>query len=508
VYRYDPDTDEDGYFMVYQVPFTEGMRVLDALNYIHDNLDGTLAYRWICRAGQCGSCSIRVNGKAVLACQEEVKNTGDVIVLEPLQMFPVIRDLVVDTREAYDKLKDGDPYLKRGEEYSCPDCLCSEDIADVKKFRECIECWCCVSACPVVNQVWDDYFGPMTMRKLCELKIDLRDVGDRVDTALNEGLYNCTTCRNCWAVCPQEIEIPEKAIEHMRALAVEEGKGPLESHNTLVQSIKNYKNPWIMPRARRSKWAKKMDLPKKGELMFYAGCSPSLLLSERVPTNIIKVMRRLGMDPAYLGKDERCCGSPLLKVGERKIYDELALSNIQQMKDAGVKTIVTTCAGCHKSWAVDYKDLFGDYGIEVRHIMEILLDEYNAGRLKFKDLEKNHIRVTYHDPCHLGRGSGVYDAPRELINAIPGMQLIETERNRENSHCCGSGGGVKTGRPEVALKVGEERIKMFDKLDVEYVITCCPWCEQHIDDSIAASRSGLEKTRDLIEIIEETMEHE
>lgn len=488
------------------MPYTPGMRVLDALHHIHDNIDGSLSYRWICRAGQCGSCSILVNGKAVLACQEEVKETDEAITLDPLPIFPVIKDLVIDPGEAYDKLMKCEPYLKREGKYERPDVLKTEDIADVKKFRECIECWCCVSACPVVNQVWDDYFGPMVMRKLCELKVDLRDVGERVDTALNEGLYHCTTCRNCWEVCPQDIEIPEKAIEHMRALAVDEGKGPLDSHNSLVQSIKNYRNPWIMPRARRAKWAKEFDLKDKGELMFYAGCSPSLLFGERVPSNIIKILKRIGIEPAYLGKDEGCCGSPLLKVGERKAYDAIAKANIAQMKAAGVKTIMTTCAGCHKSWAVDYKEFFGDYGIEVRHVTEILLDAYKKGLFKFKDLPKNHIRVSYHDPCHLGRGSGVYDAPRELIKAIPGLELIETERNRENSHCCGSGGGVKTGRPEVAIKVGQERIRMFDKLDVEYVITCCPWCEQHIDDSIAASGSCLGRTKDLIEIIEETME--
>jgi len=508
VYRFNPDIDEDGYYKIYQVPFTKGMRVLDALHYIHDHLDGSLAYRWICRAGQCGSCSILVNGKAVLACQEEIKESGEAITLEPLSLFPVIKDLVVDTGEGYEKMRSCEPYLKRECAYSGPDELEADDIKDVKKFRECIECFCCVNACPVVNQVWDDYFGPMVMRKLCELKMDKRDVGKRIDAALNEGLYHCTTCRNCWAVCPQEIEIPEKAIENMRAWAVEEGKGPLDSHNSLVQSIKNYKNPWIMPRSKRAKWAKRLDIPSKGEVMFYAGCSPSLLFGERVPAKIIAVLRRIGIEPAYLGRDERCCGSPLLKVGDRKAYDEIVSANIEQMKAAGVKTIVTTCAGCHKSWAVDYKEFFGDFGIDVKHITEIVLEAYEKGLIKFNDIEKNHVRVTYHDPCHLGRGSGIYDAPRKLIKAMPGMELIEPERNRENSHCCGSGGGVKTGKPDVALKVGEERVRMFDALDVEYVITCCPWCEQHIDDSIAASDSPLYKTRDLIEIIEETMEHD
>jgi len=498
--------DEEPHYVSYDVPYQDGMRVLDALNYIHDNIDGTLAYRWVCRAGQCGSCGIRVNGMACLACQEEVDKTQDVITLDPLPLFPVIKDLIVDLDKGYDKLYAAEPYLKRSDDTTSQREIGDEAFQQLKTFRGCIECWCCVASCPVVNQIWDDYFGPIVMRKLCELDIDPRDLGERVELAVNEGLYNCTTCRNCWAVCPENIELPEKAVEKLRARAVREGKGPLEGHKQLVRSIDNYKNPWVMPRSRRAKWAKGLNIPSKGKLMFFAGCSPSLLLGDRLPYNIVVVLRRLGFEVAYLGKDEICCGSPLLKVGEEDLYRELAQNNIKLMQEKGVKTIVTTCAGCHKSWAVDYKEFFGDYGIEVRHVTEILWDAYKEGKFHFRDLEENNIRISYHDPCHLGRGSGIYDAPRNLIDAIPGMEFVETPRNRENSHCCGSGGGVKTAKPDVALKVGSERVHMFEKLDVKYVITCCPWCEQHIDDSIRYSDSDLGLTKDLIEIIEKTME--
>ncbi len=506
VQRFNPDVDGEPYYVEYEVPFQQGMRVLDALHYIHDHIDGTLSFRWICRAGQCGSCGIRINGKAGLACQEELFDTG-VTTLEPLALFPVVKDLVVDLGEGYERLYASEPYLKRegATEKDVPQ-LTQEDVTSLKDFRNCIECWCCVSTCPVANSVWDDYFGPIVMRKLCELDLDGRDLADRVKIALDEGLYHCTTCRNCWAVCPEHIEIPEKAVEKLRAHAVASGQGPLEGHKTLVRSIQNYKNPWVMPRARRARWAKGMGLPASGELMFFAGCSPSLLLGDRLPKNVVTVLKRLGMEPAYLGKEELCCGSPLLKVGEEAAYLALAKENIELMKSRGVKTIVTTCAGCHKSWATDYKEFFGDFGIEVRHVSELLWDAYQAGMFTFRDLPENHVTVSYHDPCHLGRGTGVYDAPRNLINAVPGMRLVEGERIRENSHCCGSGGGVKTAKPEVALEVGKARIRLFEELEPHYLITCCPWCEQHLDDSIAYAKSQLGTTRDLIEIVERTME--
>lgn len=508
VARFDPDRDEEPHLESYNVPYEKGMRVLDALNYIRATHDSTLAYRWICRAGQCGSCGVRVDGKAVLACQEEVDPAADIVVIEPLPFFPVIKDLVVDLARGYKRLYGCSPYLERTEPYQSPERLSAEETKDIKALRSCIECWCCVASCPVANAVWDDYAGPLPLRKLCELAIDPRDMGGRIEAALNEGLYNCTTCRNCWAVCPEEIEIPEKAIERLRALAVKERKGPLPGHNQLVRSIENYRNPWVMPRARRARWAKRLGMPSHGPLMFYAGCSPSLLLADRLPVSVVRVLRCLNIEPAYLGKDELCCGSPLLKVGEQDKYLELARENIRLMKERGVETIVTTCAGCHKSWKVDYPEMCGDHGIDVVHVTELLWELYQEGVLRFKDLPKNHVRVTYHDPCHLGRGTGLYDAPRNLIRAIPGMILVEGARSRENSQCCGSGGGVKTARPEVALEVGRTRIAQAEECDVSYIITCCPWCEQHLDDASRAAHSSLGTTRDLIEIILETMECE
>jgi fumarate reductase (CoM/CoB) subunit B len=171
VYRFDPDSGEEGHFATYDVPYEEGMRVLDGLHYIHDHLDGTLAFRWVCRAGQCGSCGIRINGKAGLACQEPLQGEGETT-LEPLMLFPVVKDLVVDFGEGYRRLYESEPYLSREEPMADPPALLPGDVAPLKDFRSCIECWCCVSACPVANRVWDDYYGPIVMRKLCELDIE------------------------------------------------------------------------------------------------------------------------------------------------------------------------------------------------------------------------------------------------------------------------------------------------------------------------------------------------
>ncbi|MCJ7516719.1 MAG: succinate dehydrogenase/fumarate reductase iron-sulfur subunit [Methanomassiliicoccales archaeon] len=507
VSRYDPDRDDFPRFAVYEVPYVERMRILDALNYIHDNYDGTLAYRWVCRANQCGSCTVTVDGKPGPACKTEVPADSDEITIEPLRVFPVIKDLVTDIDRGYDKYMTLRPYLERHSKPKRPEMITAEDIEQIKEFRSCIECWACVSICPVINEVWDEYAGPMSMRKLAELSCDKRDILDRVSVALVEGAYNCTSCKNCWAVCPQEIKIPEKATEKLRARAIEKGLAPLPPHKVAIASIRNYWNPWMAPRGQRVRWAKGYDLPSSAETMFFAGCSPSLLRQNLVE-NVVKIYSALGEKIGYLGKEERCCSSPLLRVGDIDLFKEMAKANIDAMKKAGAKRVVVTCAGCYKAWKEDYIEWFGDYGIEVVHISEVLENAIRNGKLKLNEVPENNVTVTYHDPCHLGRAGGVYDPPRRVLESIPGVRIVEMSRNRENSACCGSGGGVKTARPNLATTIGGARLEMVRETGAEVIVSCCPWCEQNIEDSIKAGDFPSWRVLDLVDLVAAALERE
>lgn len=495
--RYNPEKDNEQYFKEYEVPYLPNMKVLDVLNYIYENIDSSLSYRWSCRAGQCGSCAVSINGKTGLACRTLVKD--DELIIEPLPTFPIIKDLVVDLDKIYKKLSKIIPYVERGKKMQRPEILKEEDIKNAQELRECVECFACIGICPVIRQVYEDYSGPMLMRQIARLEFDPRDEIDRIAIALNSGLYNCTTCKNCLVVCPNEINIPEKAIEKLRALAVKQGKG-LAEHKVLITSIKNYWNPWQQPRSARQRWAKKFELLNKGEYLFYAGCSPSLLKTE-LPTSAIKILKKIGINPAYLGKEERCCGSTALRIGEVEVFKEMASGNIEEFKKAGAKKIIVMCAGCHKTIKHDYKEYFPDFNFEVLHISEVLANAIKEGKLKLK---KNVGKITYFDPCHLGRASSIYSAPRELIKEL-GFELKELRRNRENSSCCGSGGGVKTAKPELALAIGKEVAKMVEETNAEMVLSCCPWCETNISDSIKAI--GKEKkVRDVVELVEESLE--
>ena len=500
VFRFDPVTDQAPRFEEYLVPYAEKMRVLDALNYIHEHYDGSLAYRWVCRAAQCGSCTVMVDGKPGPACRTEIPAGTEVITIEPLRAFPVIKDLVVDTDRAYSRFEAIRPYVQRPEVERRPEVIMPSEVEEIKPLRSCIECFACLSACPVVNEIQEEYLGPMGMRKLAELSLDRRDTQDRVAMALASGMYNCTTCKNCWAVCPQEIKVPEKAVEKLRAMALRKGVPPLPPHKVAIASIRNYWNPWMAPRAQRAKWAKPFELPAQCETMFFAGCSPSLL-KQNLVENVVRIFKAMDEPLGYLGKEERCCSSPLLRIGEVGMFEEMAKANIENMRKAGAKRVVVTCAGCYKAWKEDYPEHFGELGFEVLHISQLLEEAIASGRLRLKAVPENQRAITYHDPCHLGRAGGIYEAPRRVLRAVPGITLREMSRNRENSACCGSGGGVKTARPNLATAIGARRLDMVKETNAQEVISCCPWCEQNIEDSIKSSGSGTWKVRDLVDIV-------
>jgi len=210
VSRYDPAEDAGPSFEEYTVRVNEGARVLHALHAVHDNHDPTLTYRYCCGSGQCGSCAVRVDGTPVLACMEEAR---DGMTVEPLDL-PVLKDLMVDMGPVIAKIA-----------RICPapdvEIPTREEIEAIKPLRDCIECLCCVSACPALQVT--EFAGPTVFRQEMRLALDPRDSVDRIEDAIEKGLFYCTTCRRCLEVCPKEINVPGKAIEKLREIANRRG---------------------------------------------------------------------------------------------------------------------------------------------------------------------------------------------------------------------------------------------------------------------------------------------
>jgi Fe-S oxidoreductase len=324
-------------------------------------------------------------------------------------------------------------------------------------------------------------------------------------------------------------------LDALREEACEKGYGPLPAHREFIQSIMNYDNVWKQPRNRRAGWAKKLDikdLAKGGEtadVLYYVGCTyaykPGM---ETVPFNTAKLLKAAGIDFGIFGAKEICCGGIADNVGDKKSFEEIARKNLDMFKAAGAKTIVTNCPGCFMAFSEKYAKLqkidTKDLPYRVLHSTQFIAELLQAGKLTFT--KPVDMTVTWHDPCHLGRRgepyrhwegkrvkfgltepprdmnrgvNGIYEAPRAILKAIPGLRLVEMERIKESSWCCGSGGGAKSAYPDFALATAKERVEEAEATGAGAIVTACPWCESNLSDGIDASGSRL-RVEDILDL--------
>jgi len=349
-----------------------------------------------------------------------------------------------------------------------------------------------------------------------------------------EVIYTCTLCGGCDITCKftRDME-PLEVLHELRKYVVSQGKGPLPGHMPAVDSIRKNNNPWLQPRTRRGHWARKMDVKdlnkEKAEVLYFAGCTYSYNANlQDVARSTLRILQQSGVDVGILGGSEGCCASPVLKVGMEDMFRELAGNNIAQFNKLGVKTVVTSCAGCYGILKSQYPGV-AKMDFEVLHSVEYFDRLVQEGKLKFT--KEVPLKVTWHDPCHLGRGgepqdlwegdrtrwglsdpprernygaSGVFDAPRNVLRAIPGVELLEMERIREFSWCCGAGGGVKSAFPEFAVETAKERVEEAQDTGADTLVTSCPWCEANLLDGINAAGSSLQMAS-LVELIEKAL---
>lgn len=449
--RFDPASDKGPSIVPYTVKVNDGARVLGVLEAVHRK-DPSLAYRTSCRAGQCGSCAVRIDGEPKLACME---NAREGMLIEPLDL-PVIKDLMVD-------LVTGINTIPRIRTCGCQGLPDREVIEQIKPLRDCIECLSCVSVCPAMMVT--DFIGPTAMRNQMRISLDPREKGNRITEAIEQGLFTCTSCQRCYRACPKDIQIPGKAIEKLREIANREGL-TLPRHVQLAELIRT-EGRSVEPNG-ISFLDQVADVVEPygeviGEVGFFCGCLFNYRLAERA-LDLVEVMRHVGIR-LIIPKDQICCGSPLIRTGQTSFLDSIKEKNIRAFSDRGISTVMTMCAGCGSTLKHDYETPF-----VVRDVTEILTgyDIPVPGKLD--------ITVTYHDPCHLLNGQGISDPPREIIRML-------TDRFVEMApRCCGSGGGVKSGNPAEAAALGELRGKEIERTGADIVLTICPFCEYHIQE--------------------------
>lgn len=330
------------------------------------------------------------------------------------------------------------------------------------------------------------------------------------DERIAKIVYACTVCGNCSNQCPYPIgEELGKIIEAMRADAIKRGLDPPGKQKDFGVHLGKEHNPYMEPHHNRRTWLPKgTDLPKRSEMVYFVGCTSSYRQKE-LALATFEILQKAGVEFTIL-EEEWCCASPLLRTGQWETEyvsaSSIARHNVESAKEVGAKKIVTTCAGCYKTWKVDYLEEYGwleaKHDFEVLHTTELLEDLLRGGEINFQREIK--MKVTYHDPCHLGRHANLYEAPRNVLKHISGLELVEMPRNRENAWCCGSGGGVKSGFPEWSLEVAYERVKEAEKLGVEAIVSACPFCWRNLNDAIQKYGSEL-KIYDVVQLVRRAM---
>jgi len=230
-----------------------------------------------------------------------------------------------------------------------------------------------------------------------------------------------------------------------------------------------------------------------GNILYYPGCLTKFVAKD-LAGRYEKILRKIGIDFIKLSELELCCGSPTLKAGYHNDFKDLAEKNLKIFKEHSIKKIITNCPACFLIFKKEYKNVLGKkWDIEVEHITQTLAKK--IGKLGIRN--SNRGAISYHDPCHLGRQMGVYEEPRQILKQL-GYEIIEMELNRKESFCCGGGGGVKSNEPELANRIGQERIKQAQKTGAKILCTACPLCYLHLKEN-APEEIGVKELSELFE---------
>ncbi|MFW9894580.1 MAG: (Fe-S)-binding protein [Candidatus Thorarchaeota archaeon] len=300
-----------------------------------------------------------------------------------------------------------------------------------------------------------------------------------------EIFYKCSVCM----ACVQQCQIPEihsyagDWLMAMREEAVKQGYGPMPEQTRYTEHVMSEKNPYLEKDEDRLKWLPShIKLSPDAKLAYFVGCTSSYR-EQPIAIATAEILNALNVDFKILG-EEGCCGSPVYMTGQTEKAKKLAENNVAIFKDEGIQQIITSCAGCYRTWKDTYPNKYGlDHGIDVKHLPEYIRHKLKSGELSFsKELD---MKVTYHDPCHIGRHMGIYKAPRDVIQGIPGIELIEMTRNRHNAWCCGSGGGVRSSFKDLSSFAANERIEEAKETKAEAIISCCPFCANQFKSNTA-----------------------
>lgn len=384
-----------------------------------------------------------------------------------------------------------------------------KEIVDVIKesggeaFKRCFQCGLCDSVCPW-NRVRD-----FSMRKI------VRQATFGMTEIESEDIWRCTTCGRCPQRCPRDVQQIQSGVA-LRRIATEYGVFPtaVKPIRTISASLIGEGNPLSEERKNRAKWTEGLSVKtfnEEMEILYFPGCylsyDPRL---KKVAKATVKVLQAAGVDFGILGTKENCCGESIRKTGDEELFKRLARENIKNFIDNGVKKILVSSPHCYHTFKNEYPEFMVDF--EVIHITQFIFNLIKEGRLQIK--EEYARKVTYHDPCYLGRHNGIYNEPRGVLQSVPGLELSEMPDAFQDSLCCGGGGGRIWMETPMEERFTNIRLEQALGLEAEVLVTACPYCITNFEDSrlamadskgIDVEESEFIEIKDITEIIQEAI---
>jgi Fe-S oxidoreductase len=354
----------------------------------------------------------------------------------------------------------------------------------------CIQCGKCTGGCPV------SYKTALNIRDVI-YRLLISNNGFELDGF--DELWDCTTCNTCASRCPKEVN-PMEVLIALRSSVVEGGRIP-NTMKVALQSVFTQGNPLTFSREDRAAWvgdypARYLSEKPNAEYLYFVGCTPSYdPRMQKVAQALLQAFTIAEVDYGILGRDESCCGSEVRRLGEAGLFEMLVEENLEIWQEYGVKKVVTISPHCYNALKNDYPPGV----LEPLHYTELMSQLVDEGRLTFQ--RELNCKVTYHDPCYLGKHNQIFDAPRSLLTRIPGLRLIEMDRSRERSLCCEGGGGrMWLEGTNIEERLAHQRVQEAIDTGAEILVTACPFCVLTLEDAVKTR--GLEDQIAVADVME------
>ncbi|MFC1816234.1 (Fe-S)-binding protein [Thermodesulfobacteriota bacterium] len=380
------------------------------------------------------------------------------------------------------------------------------NIVQLKKLSydevaRCNKCGFCLPSCPTYlvkkKEAYSARGRNAITRFAIENKLELNEDTERA-------IFTCLGCGACTVVCLSSVQTKDLIFQN-RECQVDKGFYPKVAAR-LLKTLEESRNISDDDQDERAEWQELIkNLPEDAfekehaDIVFFVGCVASFFpMVQKIPANMAKIMQRAGVDFTILGGDEWCCGFPLIGAGMPEKLEELKEHNLKKLADVGAKTVVFTCPSCYHTWKHIYKT-----DLKLMHASQLIAELIkNKQILLKKDI---NVTATFHDPCDLGRNSGIFEEPRDVIQAIPGLKFVELPMNRKFSVCCGGGGNVEMTDPNLSALVAQMKLDSIKNIGADTVVTACQQCVRTMATRAKRTKTEL-AVKDLTEMVVESME--